>query len=117
MPPFILPAFLSTSTGPIACKLRASAMGAELDNLSDLISFGLAPAYFVVTWGMVAQDAHQRVSVVAAVFFLLHARGLVPFGLIWVNHIGVDRLLGYGLKYSNGFGWTHLGIKEKQSGA
>ncbi len=59
--------------GLVARKLRASAMGAELDNLSDLISFGLAPAYFVVTWGMVAPDAHQlqRVSVVAAVVVLL----------------------------------------------
>ncbi|MFD7923542.1 CDP-diacylglycerol--serine O-phosphatidyltransferase [Streptomyces sp. NPDC059740] len=57
--------------GLVARKLRSSAMGAELDNLSDLISFGLAPAYFVVTWGMVAQDAHQRVSVVAAVVVLL----------------------------------------------
>lgn len=57
--------------GLVARKLRSSAMGAELDNLSDLISFGLAPAYFVVTWGMVASDAHQRVSVVAAVVVLL----------------------------------------------
>jgi uncharacterized protein DUF4260 len=44
---------------------------------------------------------------------LFHARGLMPFALIWINHIGVDRVLGYGLKYSNGFGWTHLGIKSK----
>lgn len=57
--------------GLVARKLRSSAMGAELDNLSDLISFGLAPAYFVITWGMVANDAHQRVSVVAAVVVLL----------------------------------------------
>jgi hypothetical protein len=33
----------------------------------------------------------------------------MPIALIWVNHIGVDRLLGYGLKYPAGFGWTHLG--------
>ena len=39
---------------------------------------------------------------------LLHASGLLPFALIWANHIGVDRLLGYGLKYSDGFKWTHL---------
>jgi hypothetical protein len=26
-----------------------------------------------------------------------------------MNHIGVDRLLGYGLKYPAGFRWTHLG--------
>jgi len=28
---------------------------------------------------------------------------------IWAGHIGFDRLLGYGLKYSSGFGDTHLG--------
>jgi hypothetical protein len=44
--------------------------------------------------------------------WLLHARALVPFALIWVNHIGLDRLLGYGLKYSTGFSWTHLGQKK-----
>ena len=43
--------------------------------------------------------------------WLLHARGLVPFALIWINHIGVDRTLSYGLKYSTGFSWTHLGQK------
>jgi hypothetical protein len=40
----------------------------------------------------------------------LHANGLLPFALIWINHIGVDRFLGYGLKYSDGFGFTHLGL-------
>ena len=29
--------------------------------------------------------------------------------LAWANHVGVDRLLGYGLKYGDGTGWTHLG--------
>jgi hypothetical protein len=42
--------------------------------------------------------------------FLLQAHMALPIGLIWANHIGVDRLLGYGLKYSDGFGWTHLGL-------
>ena len=40
---------------------------------------------------------------------LLHRPALIPIALIWMNHIGVDRLLGYGLKYTVGFGWTHLG--------
>ncbi|MGB7264662.1 MAG: DUF4260 domain-containing protein [Terracidiphilus sp.] len=39
---------------------------------------------------------------------VLHAHSLMPIALIWTNHIGVDRLLGYGLKYADGFGWTHL---------
>ena len=29
--------------------------------------------------------------------------------IIWLAHIGFDRVLGYGLKYSSGFGDTHLG--------
>jgi hypothetical protein len=33
----------------------------------------------------------------------------VSVALIWFAHIGVDRMLGYGLKYSSGFKDTHLG--------
>lgn len=33
--------------------------------------------------------------------------------LIWTGHIGVDRLFGYGLKYSSAFGHTHLGLLGK----
>ena len=29
--------------------------------------------------------------------------------MIWLAHIGIDRALGYGLKYDKGFGFTHLG--------
>lgn len=29
--------------------------------------------------------------------------------LIWLAHIGFDRMLGYGLKYASGFSDTHLG--------
>ena len=39
---------------------------------------------------------------------LFHAHGVLPVALIWINHIGVDRLLGYGLKYPTAFGLTHL---------
>ncbi|RJL20709.1 CDP-diacylglycerol--serine O-phosphatidyltransferase [Bailinhaonella thermotolerans] len=36
--------------GLVARRFRASAMGAELDNLADVISFGFAPAFMVATW-------------------------------------------------------------------
>ena len=38
--------------------------------------------------------------------------GSVAFGvaLIWFAHIGLDRFLGYGLKYPSAFGHTHLGL-------
>jgi hypothetical protein len=32
----------------------------------------------------------------------------VQVALVWLAHIGVDRLLGYGLKYPTGFKDTHL---------
>ena len=34
---------------------------------------------------------------------------LLSIAMIWLAHIGVDRALGYGLKYQAGFGFTHLG--------
>jgi len=33
--------------------------------------------------------------------------------IIWFAHIGFDRALGYGLKYSRGFSNTHLGLIGK----
>ena len=33
----------------------------------------------------------------------------VSVAIIWLAHIGLDRALGYGLKYSKGFAFTHLG--------
>lgn len=36
--------------------------------------------------------------------------------LIWCAHIGIDRALGYGLKYDTGFTFTHLGRIGKDAG-
>jgi hypothetical protein len=52
-------------------------------------------------------------ATLAVAALLLRTHGLVPFALIWVNHIGVDRLLGFGLKYRAGFAWTHLGSPRR----
>jgi hypothetical protein len=45
---------------------------------------------------------------------LFHANALLPFALIWVNHIGIDRMMGYGLKFADGFDWTHLGVRKRR---
>lgn len=34
---------------------------------------------------------------------------LVGLGALWLAHSGFDRMLGYGLKSSEGFSFTHLG--------
>ena len=56
-----------------------------------------------------AIHAYVTPATLAVSALLLRSDALVPIALIWINHIGVDRLLGYGLKYPAGFGWTHLG--------
>jgi hypothetical protein len=39
---------------------------------------------------------------------------LLTFAAIWIAHIAGDRLLGYGLKYADSPGDTHLGAIGKQ---
>ena len=54
---------------------------------------------------------HSYISaaLLAGVGAALAAHELWALALIWVAHIGFDRMLGYGLKYPTGFGDTHLG--------
>jgi len=40
----------------------------------------------------------------------------IAVALIWLAHIGADRMLGYGLKYAAGFGFTHLGRVGRAAG-
>jgi hypothetical protein len=39
----------------------------------------------------------------------------LSIALIWLAHIGIDRALGYGLKYAAGFAFTHLGLIGKDA--
>ncbi|KAK5065239.1 hypothetical protein LTR84_001077 [Exophiala bonariae] len=38
--------------------------------------------------------------------------GLARVALTWLAHVGMDRMLGFGLKYATGFGHTHLGVLD-----
>ena len=48
-------------------------------------------------------------GLIGIVGILAPASADVPIALIWFGHIGVDRLLGYGLKLPTAFQDTHLG--------
>jgi hypothetical protein len=48
-------------------------------------------------------------ATLAVTGLLLKSPAILPYALIWMNHIGVDRVMGYGLKYPQGFKFTHLG--------
>ncbi len=80
--------------------------------------FFLAPDLFMLGYlagsrvGAIAYNAaHSYVGALALTCVGLFAGHPVALGagLIWCAHIGFDRLLGYGLKYAGGFGFTHLG--------
>ena len=49
--------------------------------------------------------------------FAINEPLILSIAMIWLAHIGIDRALGYGLKYSAGFGFTHLGRIGKNKAA
>jgi hypothetical protein len=49
--------------------------------------------------------------------FALASPLTLSIAMIWLAHIGIDRALGYGLKYSVGFTFTHLGRIGKDAKA
>ncbi|UWU90086.1 DUF4260 domain-containing protein [Bradyrhizobium sp. CB1015] len=68
---------------------------------------------------MVYNAAHSYMAPVALLTlgFALASPLTLSIALIWLAHIGIDRALGYGLKYSVGFSFTHLGRIGRQKGS
>lgn len=52
-----------------------------------------------------------------AVGFWVEVRLALLIALIWVGHIGVDRVAGYGRKFESGFKNTHLSTQPAPSEA
>ena len=48
-------------------------------------------------------------AALAGMGFLVKDMTLLAIAAVWAAHIGFDRMLGYGLKYSSAFSDTHLG--------
>ena len=55
-------------------------------------------------------------TVLAVVAIVLGNVLHLALALVWFVHIGVDRMLGYGLKYPEGFKITHLGTIGQVAG-
>ncbi len=56
-----------------------------------------------------AAHAYAGPLVLLALGILGTTPALLSIALVWCAHIGFDRALGYGLKYTAGFRHTHLG--------
>lgn len=116
------------TTGVVRILLR-------LEGLCVLIATCVAYSKFGLSWGTFAlyflvpdiallgyfagakvgaisyNTTHSYIGAIACLVigFVASIPTLQCTGLIWCAHIGFDRALGYGLKYPDGFGFTHLG--------
>src|SRR3972149_6765759 len=80
----------------------------------SMLGYLAGPRAGAVTYNLVH---HKAISLALIVFGFLLALPVVSLvGVILFGHSSLDRVLGYGLKYPDTFGHTHLGIigREKQ---
>ncbi len=62
--------------------------------------------------GVVCYDAVHTsfpAALMAIVGLLDDSRTLMCLAAIWLAHIGIERMMGLGLRYGDGFAYTHLG--------
>ncbi len=62
-------------------------------------------------WGATAYNLVHTVTgplLLLGAGLAVGAPGCIPYALIWLAHIGMDRALGFGLKYPTFFKDTHL---------
>lgn len=71
-----------------------------------MLGYAAGPAVGAVTYDVAHTYAIPVALTLVGVF--ADAELAVQLGLIWAAHIGVDRAVGYGLKYPTGFEDTHL---------
>ena len=66
---------------------------------------------------VVYNAAHSYLAPMAMMTFgfATSAPLILSIAMIWLAHIGFDRMLGYGLKYAAGFAFTHLGRIGKKA--
>lgn len=71
------------------------------------IAFGLGARAGTIAYNLM--HTYTAPLLLAGVSLLLDNQTGVALALIWAGHCGMDRAVGYGLKYVTGFKDTHLG--------
>jgi hypothetical protein len=75
----------------------------------DLSMVGYAVSPRLGAWTYNLGHSYAAPAVLVAVGWAADSRGALFLALVWAFHIAVDRLLGYGLKFTDRFTHTHLG--------
>lgn len=124
----VSPAGLEATTPWVRRWLRAEGIAAFVGGAAAWVALGAPWPWFVVLLlapdismvgyrggphaGAIAYNiAHNWATggVVIGLGLALATPGLTLAGVLLVAHTGMDRALGYGLKYPTAFGDTHLG--------
>jgi hypothetical protein len=117
-----------SASGGVRLLLRAEGLAVLAASVAAYAQFGTGWGWFAAlfllpdvsflayfagpragAWAYNAMHSYLGAVALLAVGVLGGMPMLLAVGLVWCAHIGFDRLLGYGLKYSAGFGLTHLG--------
>jgi hypothetical protein len=113
-----LPMLFLRSEGAVLLALAAFLYGRADDGWILFVLLLLAPDVAMVGYvrgtrvGAFVYNAFHTYlppAVLAVTGILTETRLPVLLALIWFAHIGMDRMLGYGLKHTTGFRDTHLG--------
>ena len=62
----------------------------------------------VGSWAYDAAHVYTLPTLLMGLGVVLHTPVAIQIGLIWCTHIGMDRVMGFGLKYPTEFKDTHL---------
>lgn len=73
----------------------------------SLLGYLAGPRVGAVTYNLF--HSYPLPAALGALGLLWGAPLAVAVALVWLAHIGIDRLVGYGLKYPTGSKDTHLG--------
>jgi hypothetical protein len=74
----------------------------------SFLGYLAGPRVGAVVYNLAHDTCGPLLLVILGYIFAAHTY-VLAVALIWLAHIGLDRALGYGLKYRTGFGYTHLG--------
>ena len=74
----------------------------------SMLGYLISPRFGAITYNLIH---HKAIALgLFAAGSLLHFPIISLFGVLFLGHSSLDRVLGYGLKYTDSFNNTHLGI-------
>ena len=82
----------------------------------DLFMAGYAASSRLGAWSYNLAHSYPAPALLGALALVADRPLWQGVALVWLAHIGLDRALGYGLKYETGFHDTHLGRIGHETG-